>query len=288
MYVNRSMVVGILLVPLAFGLGGCTPGAAEDGVLGALLSQIDPNTSLGEVLDQLTVGDLIAGFQSFNRDLSGEGGFAAGGPDLSDEQLESIREFQAQFSGGQIGRPELGSLVNQTVGDHMPHHAFAGFQFRGGPMGGAPRGRLADELGLTEEQQARADEIFEQLHADIRVLRDAIHADIQAVLTEEQLEALDDTSRALFARRGGPRAPRAAGGNPLSERLTGDLALSEEQEASIAELRDELRGTIRDRHMQARQEFHDILTDEQIVMLDEIESRFDDRFESQEEDESDG
>lgn len=155
-------------------------------------------------------------------------------------------------------------------------------------MGGAPHGRLADELELTEEQQTQADEIFEELHADIRVLRDATHADIQAVLSEEQLEALENTPRAPMGHHGGPRFRRGADGNPLSDRLAGELALTEAQETAIVELRDELRDSIRDRHEQARQAFRDILTDEQIVALDEIESRFDDRFETQDEGKSAG
>lgn len=132
---------------------------------------------------------------------------------------------------------------------------FAGFSFYGSPFGYQMDGRATAFLELTEEQQTAAEEIFELAHEDIEALREAAHDEIRALLTEEQLAILDEAEASAGEGRRGPG------------RLADELELTEEQQGAIDEIRTELRDAIQARHEQARDEFLDLLTDEQLEKL---------------------
>lgn len=155
------------------------------------------------------------------------------------------------------------------------------------PGGGGPYGPLCDwqddatpplmlgMLNLTEEQKETITKLVEESKAKL-------HADIEAILTDEQLEKLEQLreSAPSGAGRGyfgvGPRGP-FAGANDIPPALE-SLDLTEEQKTVIKEIRDKARTDAEAAETrQARQEImqaaHDkikaLLTDEQIEKLEQ-------------------
>lgn len=256
MYQWLSVTNGLALVLLAAGMQGCTPQGAD--------------TTLGEVLNEVTIGDLVEGFQQFADDLAADGAPVFAGVPLTDEQLGQIEAFQARFQLGLMDRLEFGRQTREAMGDRAPHRAFAGFGFFGGPLGTAHHGEIAGPLELTEEQRTAAREIYDALHADIHSLRDVAHEEIRALLTEEQQALLDerksdamDTMSRAFR---GPGRPHR-----FARRLAETLELTEEQQTAIADIRETLRASVRERHEQAREAFLALLTPEQLALLEGIE-----------------
>lgn len=246
-------------------------------------TSITPDTTLGELLDQITVGDVVAAFQQFTAGTQfGPGGFGGGpaGFALSSEQLGQIEALQAQLTAGEITREAFQTQVQAIIGDAAPNMAFAGFGFSGTPFGFGQHLDTAAPLDLTDEQREQAREIFGRLHDDIRALRDQAHEDIRAVLTDEQRAILDE----MQAGRGfgvfGPPADmfgmmmsqRHGSGRPFFGRLSEALDLTDEQQELIETIREALRDAIEARHQQARDEFQAILTPEQLALLDAMET----------------
>jgi Spy/CpxP family protein refolding chaperone len=151
--------------------------------------------------------------------------------------------------------------------------------------------RSFEELDLTEEQQAAIADIHEKARADAEAaetrqarheIMQAAHEEILSVLTDEQIEKLEQLhSRKPRGRGGpgkghpgkGPRGPFAGHGDPFAA-----LDLTEEQQAAIAEIRENAKAdaeateTKQARHeiMQAaHEEVLSVLTEEQIEKLEQ-------------------
>jgi len=243
---------------------------------------VTPDTTIGELLDQITVGDVVEAFQAFAAEASVGGPGGLHGASLTTDQRAQIEALQAQVSEGTISDEDFQSQVQAIIGDAGPGVAFVGFDFFGSPFGFGDRRFGAEPLDLTEEQREQARDIFTQLHDDIRTLRDAAHDRIRnEVLTEEQRATLDEMqmnrSGAGFGRVArfggfgsmmGSGMGRHRGDRQFSERFAAALELTEEQQTQIETIRSELRAAIEARHQQARDEFRAILTPEQLAILD--------------------
>ena len=152
--------------------------------------------------------------------------------------------------------------------------------------------RPFEGLDLTEEQEAAITEIREKARANAeaaetreakREIMQAAHEEVLSVLTDEQIEKLEQFhARKPWGRGGpgkghmgiGPKGPFAGHGDPLAA-----LDLTEEQEAAIAEIRENARADAEAAETrQARQEImqaaHDevlsVLTEEQIEKLEQL------------------
>lgn len=282
-----------LATALALGLLGCG-------------TTIPVETSADNALDELTIGDVVAGFQSFADDGSALV--------ISDELLDSIETLQDQLSAGEITAEAFGDGLLEVIGAGNPRLAFGGFGFFGGPVrqfggrfGSRGHGDRAAVLGLSDEQQEQTRVIFEALHSDIEALRTTAHDDIRAQLTEDQVALLDErqgerfrsfgggfggSRRSGFGRRGpGPRfgSHRDGGAGddgkaetpPFIDRLTEELGLDDDQVAAITSIRETLRDKISAGHEAAREAFRANLTVEQLAILDELEAQRDDDTEEE-------
>jgi Spy/CpxP family protein refolding chaperone len=152
-----------------------------------------------------------------------------------------------------------------------------------------------DALDLTEEQQAAITEIREQARVDVEAAetRDARHEIIQAaheevlsVLTEEQIEKLEQLREERPYGRGGPGKGnirigpgRPVGGSDDLRPVFEELDLTEEQKTAIKEIHEQARADAESAETrQARQEImqaaHEevlsVLTDEQIEKLEQL------------------
>lgn len=171
--------------------------------------------------------------------------------------------------------------------------------------GGCPE----DPLGLTDEQLAAAQEIFDAAHTDIEALREAEQAAFEALLTEEQLALLDELPPPPPHGRQGPPPPpppmdpnEAADPNnapdpnmpapcppplpycgtqmpeppemdglpPEIAQLADLLGLTDEQITAWTTLRADTRTQIEARKDQACTDFRALLTEEQLATLDEL------------------
>ena len=154
---------------------------------------------------------------------------------LTPEQLEQIKGWK---SDNRMGRKE---------------------RYRGGASHMQPgqdrRGALAEQLGLSEDQRSRAEAIHSDFVARMKELHATHKADRQALLSQEQLDAL--------AARQGEKGRR---------RGKVDLDLSQEQRDALKSLSVSFReahSTLRQEHKAA---FTALLTDEQIASLEALRS----------------
>jgi Spy/CpxP family protein refolding chaperone len=154
---------------------------------------------------------------------------------LTPEQLEQIKGWK---SDNRMGRKE---------------------RYRGDASSMQPgqdrRGALAEQLGLSEDQRSRAEAIQSDFVARMKELHAAHKADKQALLSQEQLDAL--------AARQGEKGRR---------RGKVDLDLSQEQRDALKSLS----VSFREAHSALRQEhkaaFTALLTDEQVATLEALRS----------------
>jgi Spy/CpxP family protein refolding chaperone len=157
---------------------------------------------------------------------------------LTPEQLEQIKGWK---SDNRMGRKE---------------------RYRGGKGGASSmqpgqdrRGALAEQLGLSEDQRSRAEAIHSDFVARMKELHAAHKADKQALLSQEQLDAL--------AARQGEKGRR---------RGKVDLDLSQEQRDALKSLSVSFReahSALREEHKAA---FTALLTDEQVATLEALRS----------------
>ena len=214
------------LVTAAVGLPGCdTATGLTSGSASASGSAL---RGVGDSVSVLTSGDAAGGFAEFaaggGRPFS-DGEYPA---ELTAEQQGEIESLQEQLNAGTIDRAEFGRQVQEIVRDLAPNMAFGGSGFGGSPFGfgDAPfgaQGRFdkAEVLGLSEEQQEQASDIFRQLHSDIADLRSEVHDHIRAVLTDDQLATLE-ARRPERPNLGSSFAGRpSGGGRPACERELG-------------------------------------------------------------------
>ena len=150
----------------------------------------------------------------------------------------------------------------------------------------------ADPLQLTENQQAQAETICAELRADI----DALHQDawnaIRNLLTDEQ-KALFDAHQPPPGPPGGGPGPGHMGGEhgglggppppppdagsdadhaqEMLDRLTEDLDLTADQQASVKTILDALETAVQARMESAKTDFRALLTEEQAAAFDALE-----------------
>ncbi|MEE2728991.1 MAG: Spy/CpxP family protein refolding chaperone [Candidatus Latescibacterota bacterium] len=154
---------------------------------------------------------------------------------LTPEQFEQIKGWK---SDNRMGRKE---------------------RYRGGASSMQPgqdrRGALGQKLGLSEDQRSRAEAIHSDFVARMKELHTAHKADRQALLSQDQLDAL--------AARQGEKGRR---------RGKVDLDLSQEQRDALKSLSvsfREARSALREEHKAA---FTALLTDEQMASLEALRS----------------
>lgn len=262
---RRPRTLGIWVAGLAisgFAVQGCGTGLTLD-------------STLGDVLNVLTSGDLASAFDAF---LSAAGSRGGG---LSQDQIAAIEDLQAQLDAGTLDAAGFSDAVDRILGDRAAGMAFGGFGMGGGPFGMHHPRPLGDLLDLTEDQQAQADAIFMDLHSNIDDLRMLAQEDIRAELTDEQLAILDSmkpadamgggaSARPHRGMRPGPGGPGGPGS--FEAHLAELLDLTEDQQAAIDAIRQQLRDDVQAAHEAAREAFRAILTDEQLATLDDFEA----------------
>ncbi|MHC4558053.1 MAG: hypothetical protein ACYS80_12200 [Planctomycetota bacterium] len=183
-------------------------------------------------------------------------------------------------------------------------------QLRQGPGGNGqlpclsgPLGPVGTQMGLwmldlTEEQQALIAEIRENARIDAeaaetpearREVMQAAHDEIMAVLTDEQIEKLEQVGERMRRSRGGfggwnmGKGPCCLYEGPEScTRICAALDLTEEQQALIAEIRENARidaeaAETSEARREIMQAAHDeimaVLTDEQIEKFEQVRER---------------
>jgi len=154
---------------------------------------------------------------------------------LTPEQLEQIKGWKSDNRMGRKERYRSGASHMQPGQDR--------------------RGALAEQLGLSEDQRSRAEAIHSDFVARMKELHATHKADRQALLSQEQLDAL--------AARQGEKGRR---------RGKVDLDLSQEQRDALKSLSVSFReahSTLRQEHKAA---FTALLTDEQIASLEALRS----------------
>jgi Spy/CpxP family protein refolding chaperone len=118
---------------------------------------------------------------------------------------------------------------------------------------------MAERLDLTSEQQMKIEAILEANQEGRVQARQALQAEIDAVLTEEQREA----RKARAAERAGHRLTR------MSERLD----LSEEQTEQLQALYEAQAGAPKLTRSEMREQLSEVLTDDQLAQLDQGKDR---------------
>jgi hypothetical protein len=241
--------------------------------LGINLNGVTADTTLAEIFGQITVGDVVNAFQSFSNDFASGSRFDA----VSGETLAALEELQLRLDNGDLSQDGFAEEVRSLIGDAMPNTAFAGSRFYGGPFGSSPRTQIAELLDLTVDQQAEAQTIFESLHASIAELRSQAHDDMRAVLTQDQLNTLDEQMMMFSGFGGRSFNPGGRGlfhfghGGGFINRFTELLQLSDDQTNEITAIRDAMKDEIRTLHQTARDEFMALLTPTQLDLLDALE-----------------
>lgn len=274
-------VTGLVLVS---GCGQALPTGAGlvTGVdaTGSGLLAGDGSDALGAVV----AGDLAEGFRNFVADAKAAQGDASAPVGLSDDERAQIEEIRAQLDEGAITPEQFADQVDAILGDAFPDGAFAGRQFFGAAFGERIRQRVAERLALTEEQLAAAREIFARTHREIRRIMLQTMAEIRLVLTDEQRAELDQLRGERF--RSLRQSPDRGGWRPgrfrerarsFFERLATELEITDAQREQIRLLREQLRESVRATHQAARDEFRALLTPEQLEILEQIETRVQER-----------
>ena len=227
-----------------------------------------------------------------------------GALDLSEEQqalIEEIRENAREAAEAaetpearreimQTAHEEIMAVLTEEQLDKLEQMRARLWQGKAGPWG--PRsGReymawLFAALELSKQQQASIEEIRENAREAAeaaktpearREIIQAAHQEIMAILTEVQLEKLEQIRARLWQGRGGPWGP--GGGREYMAWLFGALELSEQQQALIEEIRENAREAAeaaatpearRQIIQAAHQEIMAVLTDEQIEQLEQM------------------
>lgn len=249
---------GLGLVGLA--MHGCGTGLTLD-------------STIGDVLNVLTSGDLASAFDAFLTAAgSGNGG-------LSEDQIAAIEDLQAQLDAGELDATSFSQAVDGVLGDRGAGMAFGGFGMGGGPFGMHRPRPLANLLDLTEDQQAKAEEIFTDLHMTIGDLRMQAIVDIRALLTEDQLAILDSLRAGSDVANSNtdessarPHGFHHGGPGSFGSHLTEILDLTDQQQADVDAIRSQLRDDVQAAHEAAREAFRAILTEDQLATLDALEA----------------
>ena len=226
----RRIHFGAVVGTIAIGMlaGACASslvtGDSTDSLLDLLAGLgISEDTTLSELLDQVTVGDVVDSvaqlteYATVATEPIARSAFAGGplgprsGPgaapplDLTDEQQQAADEiFQAKRDDVDAlcaaAQEEIRALLTEeqlAIFDELAPFVADGGDCPGPPgiagfheAGGLPMDRLAEELGLSEEQQAAVDEILAELRDAVQARREQARDEFLSLLTDEQLEQL--------------------------------------------------------------------------------------------------
>ena len=277
---------------LVLAVSGCAGNVDPNQSIAQALTQLAQTAAQVPALNQLTVSDLVAGFQQYANQL-GSVSTAAAPVQLTSDQQQQLEGLQAQLDNGQITQQAFATQVDGIIGNGDPNAAFGGFGFCGGPCAQPPGFAAADPLNLTDAQVQQAQDISQRLHDDLQTLRQDAHDKILAVLTPAQQAQLNQlfpqpagaTGASGASGPSGPLMPpphrfgmhgrelgmRGGGSEPFSQYLVAQLQLTADQQTQIEQIRTDLRTAVQARHQQARDEFRAILTPEQLAILDQME-----------------
>lgn len=269
----RKITVVLVGGMAALAVSSCAGNFTGNETIAQALGQLAQGASQIPALNQMTVNDLVAGFQQFV-DQVGQGQRMGPMASLTADQQQQIQDLQAQLDAGQITQQQFADKVHSIIGDALPADAFVGFGFMGGPFAQGPQSQMADPLNLTDAQEQQAKDIFTRLHDDVKKLRQDAHDKIIAVLTPDQqttLNGLVPDQPAGFGMHGRGMGMRAGGVHRLTQDLATALQLTDAQKTQIDQIRTDLRTAVQARHQQARDEFRAILTADQQAILDKLE-----------------
>lgn len=304
----RHGTVAAGLVGLTGILTGCTTTLTADATLSDALSSLAQAVAADPTLNQLTVSDLVQGFEAYTNQVVTSGA-ASGLADantamppepspLTADQQAQLEDLQGQLDRGEITQEQFAQQVQALIGDAAPGYAFAGTDMLGGAFPGDPVMGLADVLQLTDTQRQQAADIFTRLHTDIDTLRQNAQDQIKTVLTADQLAKLDELQAQPppgpppggpgGRHMGPPPGDQGAVAPPPDQdpnavpdpavdtwtRLADELQLTDDQQAAIEKIRTDLQDAVQARHQQARDEFRAILTADQLTLLDQAEAKF--------------
>jgi len=154
--------------------------------------------------------------------------------------------------------------VGRRGGPGMGHH---------GPLGSL--GRVADELGLTDEQRTEIQAIMDE---EMPAARERIETRVEGVLTAEQQEKLA-ALKAERPERAGRKGMRGHGGpggpGARLERMALALELTDDQKAAIGEIF----AQARDEHRaEMQEEIDSVLTPEQQAKAAELREQREERM----------
>ena len=209
--------------------------------------------------------------------------------------ITGLTAMQGCNSGLSGAAGSLSNLDRALFADPSSSTMNGGFGDRG------PLARFTELLGLTEDQQAQAKDIFAGMRADLQPLREQAHADILNVLTPDQQAKLEELRAQHPGPLGGPGpmggmraasdgAPAGHGmgpmgfGGPLTsadrdamrQRMLDHLAevldLTDDQKTAIGTIQDNLHAAVDARRQQAMDEFRAILTADQLATLDQFKA----------------
>lgn len=251
-------------------------------------------TTGANAMSSVVAGDVAEAYRDFVADAGTARGIHDAPAGLSDGERAQIEDLRAQLDDGTITAEQFATSVDAILGDHFASGAFAGREFFGAAFPRAILHRLADRLGLTDEQLASARTIFQDTHSQIRLATLETLANIRLQLSDEQRAELDALRADHFAAireqlppparpaigRGARGARLAAGRERMHEffdALADKLALTDDQRTTIQGMRDELRAKIKELHQAARDQFRALLTDDQKAILDQIEQQIEQR-----------
>ncbi len=303
----RYGTVVAALVGLAGIVTGCATTLTADTTLSGALSSLAQAVAADPTLNQLTVSDLVQGFEAYANQVVTDGAAAGAAdgnaamppetPPLTADQQAQLEDLQGQLDRGEITQEQFAQQVQTLIGDASPGYAFAGTDMLGGPFLGDPVMGLADVLQLTDEQRQQADDIFTRLHTDIDTLRQNAQDQIKTVLTADQLAKLDELQSQPppgpppggpgGCHMGPPPGDQGAVAQPPDQdpnavpdpavdtwtRLADELQMTDDQQAAIEQIRTDLQDAVQARHQQARDEFRAILTSDQLAVLDQAEAQ---------------
>lgn len=264
------------------------PGCVEN----PLASLFQPTATNGNLLNQLTTGDLAEAFAQFRNEVTGVVNPNAKSV-LTNQQRASVESLQQQVDAGQLSQDQLSSEIWTVLGDTNPAAALVGANALGAPLGTAAGDSISDTLRLTDKQRQHAQAIQSKLRSDLEVLRQNAVGDISGVLTPEQQTALTGlgsltggASNSSLAGLVGSLTGGAASSQPTSspgwkrqlavlvfDQLVNQLNLTDAQKSQIALVRQFLVSGAKGLQQAARDQFMLMLTGQQSGLLSAIEGQ---------------
>ena len=133
---QRLAIVGILGASAC--LTGCGLGLAgidASTTIPDALNQLAQAAAADPTLSQLTVGDVVQGFQQYIQQFtSGTAAYLGSTPELTTDQQTQLQNLQGQLDRGEITQQEFAQQVQAVIGDAAAGRAFAGMDMLGGPF----------------------------------------------------------------------------------------------------------------------------------------------------------